>query len=140
LRAPVQGVRALTSFSFDKLSRNSEGFASGEVIDSGPLSIKAEAGAVLALRRNPKICNRPFHDQRAYHRMPFGRSANQSNVIALFMLQQRRRTNSFHFALRHAAMCGSRAHVYFRVGIAGLSARGARVPSLALLTRKQQPH
>jgi hypothetical protein len=78
--------------------------------------------------------------QTAYHRMRFGRSAIQSNDIALFMLQQRRRTSSFHFALRHAATCGSRAHVYFRVGIAGLSARGARVPSLAFLTRKQQPH
>jgi hypothetical protein len=70
--------------------------------------------------------------------MPFGRSAIESNDIALFMLQQRRRMNRFHFALRHAATCGSRAHVYLRVGIAWLSATGARVPSLAFLTCKQQ--
>src|SRR6267142_1642555 len=95
LRAPVQGVRALTSFSFDKLSRNSEGFASGEVIDSGPLGIKAEAGAVLALRRNPKICNRLLHVQSAYHRMRFGRSANKSNIVAVFMLQQHDKAPSF---------------------------------------------
>src|SRR5258705_1718262 len=34
LRAPVQGVRALTGFGFDKLSRNSEGFASVHLIRS----------------------------------------------------------------------------------------------------------
>ena len=33
LRAPVQGVRALTGFGFDKLSRNSEGFASVHLVD-----------------------------------------------------------------------------------------------------------
>jgi hypothetical protein len=87
-----------------------------------------------------KIGDYALHDQRAYHRMPFGRSANQSNDIALFMLQQRRGTNSFHFALRHADTRGSGAHVYFRVRWAGLSASGASVPLLAFLTRKQQPH
>src|SRR5258706_10974971 len=40
--------------------------------------------------------------QTAYHRMAFGRSAIQSNVIALFMLQQHRRLASFPTALRHA--------------------------------------
>ena len=52
--------------------------------------IAAKAGAVLALRRNPQIYNRALHDQRAYHRMPSGRSATSSNVVALFMLQQHR--------------------------------------------------
>jgi hypothetical protein len=52
------------------------------------LCVQAEAGAVLALRRNPQVCNRALHDQRAYHRMPSGRSRLSSNVVALFMLQQ----------------------------------------------------
>jgi hypothetical protein len=83
LRAPVQGVRALTGFGFDKLSRNSEGFASGEVIDGDPLGVQTQAGAVLALRRDSEICNHLLHDQRAYHRMRFGRSANKSNLVAV---------------------------------------------------------
>src|ERR1700704_3941352 len=40
--------------------------------------------------------------QTAYHRMPFGRRAIQSNDIALFMLQQRRQFPYFPAALRHA--------------------------------------
>jgi hypothetical protein len=38
--------------------------------------------------------------------MPFGRRAIQSNVIALFMLQQRRRMGPFPAALRHAITGG----------------------------------
>jgi hypothetical protein len=33
LRAPIQGVRALPAFGFDKLGGNSEAFASGKMID-----------------------------------------------------------------------------------------------------------
>jgi hypothetical protein len=38
--------------------------------------------------------------------MPFGRRAIQSNVIALFMLQQRGQIQSFPAALRHALTGG----------------------------------
>ena len=41
LRAPIQGVRALPAFGFDKLGGNSEAFASGKMIDGGSLGIKA---------------------------------------------------------------------------------------------------
>jgi hypothetical protein len=61
--------------------------------------------------------------------MAFGRRAIQSNVIALFMLQQRRQANSFDFALRHAATCGARAPVYFS-GKIGRALRKRRVCAL----------
>src|ERR1700738_165931 len=53
--------------------------------------------------------------QTAYHRMPFGRSAIQSNDIALFMLQQRRQIQSFPAALRHALTGGPTFEVLSRV-------------------------
>jgi|SRR5882762_7249809 hypothetical protein len=39
LRAPIQGVRALPAFGFDKLGGNSEAFASGKMIDGGSLGV-----------------------------------------------------------------------------------------------------
>ena len=118
MRAPVQGVGSLPGFGFDILGNYLEGFCSRKAVDCGPLGIDAQAGAVLALRRNPEICDRLLHVQRAYHRMRFGRSANKSNIVAVFMLQQRRQISNFVVALRHerrrptgdefagAAMCG----------------------------------
>jgi hypothetical protein len=93
LRASVQGIAALAGFGFNILSGNHDGFGGRKSLDDGgALGIDAEAGAVLFLRRDPEICNRPLHDQTAYHRMAFGRSAKSSNIIAVFMLHQHRRS------------------------------------------------
>ena len=101
LRAPVQGVGPLPGFGFDEFGGYVEGFRSSKAVDCGPLGLDAQAGAMLALRRNPKICNRLLHVQRAYHRMRSGRSANKSNIVAVFMLQQRRQIPHFVVAPRH---------------------------------------
>jgi hypothetical protein len=84
LRAPFQGVGTLPGFGLNILGNYLEGFRGGKTIDCGPLGIDAQAGAVLALRRNPELCNRLLHVQSAYHRMRFGRSANKSNLVAIF--------------------------------------------------------
>src|ERR1700688_2622182 len=99
-RAPVQGVSALAGFDFDELGSNCERLGCGKALDGGPLGIKAKTRAPLSLRGNPEICNRPLHDQRAYHRMRFGRSAIESNDIALFMLQQRTQSSFCDVALQ----------------------------------------
>jgi hypothetical protein len=100
-RAPVQGVSALAGFDFDELGSNCERLGCGKALDGGPLGIKAKTRALLSLRGNPEICNRPLHDQRAYHRMACGRSANQSNLVAVFVVQQHEECQAFVVALRH---------------------------------------
>jgi hypothetical protein len=57
------------SFGLDVLSRDCEGSASGKSFDCCSLGFQAEAGAMLTLRRDPQVCNRPLHVQRAFHRM-----------------------------------------------------------------------
>jgi hypothetical protein len=106
LRAPFQGIGPLPGFGFNILGGYLEGFRRSKAVYGGTLGVDTQAGAVLALRRNPEICNRLLHDQRAYHRMRFGRSANKSNIVAVFMLQQRTR-----MAIRDVAVQLSLAHV-----------------------------
>jgi hypothetical protein len=58
LRSPVEGIAALPGFSLDIFTYDFEGLTGGKPLDSCPLSFKAEAGAVLALRGDPQTCNR----------------------------------------------------------------------------------
>ena len=66
--------------------------------------------------------------QTAYHRMPSGRRAIQSNVIALFMLQQRRQFPSFPAALRHALTGGHTLEVLSDIVMAAVSPEAHHVP------------
>src|SRR4030081_3010056 len=69
--------------------------------------------------------------QTAYHRMRFGRRAIQSNVIALFMLQQRRQFPSFPAALRHALRGGPTLGGLSNIVIAAVASEAHHVPFLA---------
>jgi len=61
--------------------------------------------------------------------MPFGRSAIQSNVIALFMLQQRRQFPSFPAALRHALTGGHTLEVLSDIVMAACLLKRTTCPS-----------
>jgi hypothetical protein len=63
--------------------------------------------------------------------MPFGRRAIQSNVIALFMLQQRGQIPSLPTALRHALTGGATFKVLSDVVRAECRSEGRHVPFLA---------
>ena len=80
---------------------NCESFAGGKSLDDCALGVQAEARAVLALRGNPQVCNRALHDQRAYHRMAFGRSAMSSDIIAVFELPLALSKCAYEPSLRH---------------------------------------
>jgi hypothetical protein len=53
----------------------------GKSLNCGPLRIIPKAGSLLLPGRHSEIGDYALHDQRAYHRIPFGRSANQSNIV-----------------------------------------------------------
>jgi hypothetical protein len=129
--ASVQSVRAPAGFGLNILGSYLERFRSRKAVYGGSLGVNAQAGAMLTLRRNPEICNRLLHVQTAYHRMPFGRSVIESNVIALFMLQQRRRRGPFFAALRHALTGEPKRSILFRRCKGRASSKARHVPSLA---------
>jgi hypothetical protein len=83
-------VSRLFRFGLNELGNDREGLGFGKSMNGRTLGVYAEAGALLSLRGNPQICDDPLHVQRAYHRLRFGRSANKSNVIAVFLLHQHR--------------------------------------------------
>jgi hypothetical protein len=61
--------------------------------------------------------------------MPSGRRAIQSNVIALFMLQQRRQFPSFLAALRHALTGGHTLEVLSDIVMAACLPKRTTCPS-----------
>src|SRR6195256_2357467 len=110
------------------------------VSDSDSAATKRAIAALCASIPRPERCcccveTRRYATARsiqtAYHRMRFGRRAIQSNVIALFTLQQRRQIQFFPAALRHALTGGLTLEVLSRVVRAACLPKANPVPFVA---------
>ncbi len=129
--------------SCGRLSRASAPFpvsnsAYSSMMVSDSAAAKRSIAALCASMPSPERCcccvetrryatARPI--QTAYHRMPCGRRAIQSNVIAFFMLQQRRQIQSFPAALRHALTGGPTLEVPSDIVMAPPSSEAHHRPS-----------